>query len=159
MKNIYAVLQTLGILYEKHDHPPLFNCEQASQYYGQMKGGHTKNLFLRNRSGNRHYLVSVPPEKQVDLNALRVKLGESKLGFASPERLMKYLGLTPGAVSLLGLVNNEDRSVVVVIDNDLWKNDTICCHPNVNTATLEIQREDLKKFLDHCGNEVRFMDL
>lgn len=159
MKDVYEVLGDLGISYVRHDHPAVFTCEEAAPFYAKMRGGHTKNLFLRNRNGDKHYLVSVPPEKTVDLKVLKEKLGESKIGFASPERLMKYLGLTPGAVSLLGVVNNEDKSVVVVIDEELWKHEVLCCHPNVNTATLELKREDLEKFFKHCGNEVRIMAL
>ncbi|MBU0577103.1 prolyl-tRNA synthetase associated domain-containing protein [Patescibacteria group bacterium] len=159
MKDIYDVLKSLEIDYIKHDHPPVFTCEEAAKYHDVMKGAHIKNIFLRNRNANKHYLVVIPEEKRLDLDLLKGNLGESKLGFASPERLMKYLGLTPGSVSILGLVNNEEKNVIVIIDNELWKTDAICCHPNVNTATLEIKRDDLKKFLDWCGNEVRFMDL
>ena len=159
MKNIYEVLQELDIKYVKHDHPAFFTCEDADKYHIDINGAHVKNLFLRNRSGNTHYLVVIPSEKKVDINYLRKQLEESKLGFASPERLMKHLGLTPGSVSIFGLINNEDKKVKVIIDEDLWKEEIICPHPNINTSTLEVKRDDLQKFLDWSGNDVRFMSL
>lgn len=159
MADIYDVLRELNIAFVKHDHPAVFTCEEAKPYYDKMRGGHSKNLFLRNRKGDRHYLVAVEEHKTVDLKSLKNKLGEAKIGFASPERLKEHLGLTPGSVSLLGLVNNADHQVIVVIDEALWRHNVICCHPNINTATLEIKREDLQRFFAWCGNEIRFMKL
>lgn len=159
MKDIYKILKQLGIQYVKHEHPAVFTVEESKKIDLKMKGGKTKNLFLRNKKGDIHYLVTIEHEKKADLKDLRQKLGESKLSFASPERLKEHLGLTPGSVSLLGLINNADKKVIVVIDKDLWKNDVICCHPNTNTATLEIGRADLQKFFDWCGNEVLFLEL
>lgn len=159
MKDIYPILALLQIAYIRHDHPAVFTCEEADRYYQNIKGGKSKNLLLRNRKGDRHYLVIVESFKQVDLKKLTQQLGEAKLGFASPERLMKYLGLTPGSVSPFGLINDETKNVTVVIDQDLWKYDRLHYHPNINTATLELAREDFKKFLEWCGNEVRFLEI
>lgn len=160
MKNIYQTLGELQISYKKHEHPAVFTCEESQQLRGDLKGvGETKNLFLRNKRGDRHYLVSLPHDKQADLKALWQKLGESKLSFASPERLMQYLGLTPGSVSLLGLINDKAKAVTVILDADLWSHQVIGCHPNINTATLEIRRQDMDRFLAWCGNEVRVMVL
>ena len=158
MKDIYEVLKALGIEYVRHDHAPVFTCEESAAI-GPPRPGDTKNLFLRNKNGDRCYLVSLGHEKKADLKTLKEKLGESKLSFGSPERLMQKLGLTPGSVSLLGLCNNAERDVIVILDADLWKNDVIACHPNLNTATLEIARTDLEKFIRHCGNEMRVMEL
>ncbi len=159
MSDIYKILDELNIKYVKHDHPAIFTCEDAEKQEINMNGGQTKNLFLRNKKPDKYYLVSVSPDKKVDLKSLKKELGESKLGFGSPECLMDKMGLTPGSVSLLGLINNKEKDIVVIIDKDLWKNDIICCHPNINTGTLEIKKEDLQKFFDWCGNEVRIMDL
>ncbi|PIZ70637.1 prolyl-tRNA synthetase associated domain-containing protein [Candidatus Peregrinibacteria bacterium CG_4_10_14_0_2_um_filter_43_11] len=160
MKTIYNILDELGIEYVKHEHPAVFTCEESEAVgYRRAEGGNTKNLFLRNKKGTRHYLVSLGHEKQADLKTLKEKLGESNLSFASAERLMEYLGLTPGSVSLLGLVNNAAHDVIVILDEDLWKNNVICCHPNINTSTLDIKREDMEKFFKWCGNEVRVMEL
>lgn len=159
MKDIYEILADLKISYIKHDHPAVFTCEEADQYYAKMPGGHSKNLFLRNKKGDKYYLVIVKSNKKVDIKKLGENLEDKKLAFASPERLKNVLDLTPGSVTPFGLINDENRQVVVVIDEDLWKYDTLNYHPNVNTATLGISREDFKKFLDWCGNEVRFMEL
>ncbi len=160
MNDIYQILQSLGISFVKHDHPAVFTVEESEKIgFRGAQGGDTKNLFLRNKKGDRHYLVSIGHHKKADLAGLRQKLGEAKLSFASPDRLMAKLGLTPGSVSLLGLINNAEHDVVVVIDKALWENPVMCCHPNINTATLEIPHVGMEKFLKHCGNEVRVMEL
>ncbi|MBI5412373.1 prolyl-tRNA synthetase associated domain-containing protein [Candidatus Peregrinibacteria bacterium] len=159
MQIIYDILKELGIPYIEHHHPAVFTCEEADEYYKNIPGGHSKNLFLRNRKGHRHYLVVVQAHKTVDLKALAHTLNESKLGFASPERMKKYLGVTPGSVTPLGLINDVNHEVIVLIDQDLWNFDRLHYHPLVNTSTLELSRDDFKKFLDSRGNEVRFMKL
>lgn len=159
MSDIYEILDGLEIDYVRYDHPAVFTVEEAEEHRVEMNGAHTKNLFIRNKKGDRHYLVTVPAEKRVDIKTLQAMLNESKLSFASPERLLEHLGLTPGSVSLLGLVNNTRKDVVVIIDSELWQNERICCHPNINTATLELSREGLEKYFKHCGNEVRYLDL
>ncbi len=159
MKDIYRVLEELGISYGRHDHPPVYTVKEADTLYGHLPGGKTKNLFLRNKKGNRHYLVVVESHKQVDLKKMRLLLGESALSFASPERLQKYLGLAPGAVSPFGIINDKEKEVVVVIDGELWRHDILNYHPNDNTATLSVSREDFRRFLAHCGNEVRTVEL
>ena len=159
MKDIYQILDELGIAYKKHEHPPITTVEEGLEYRKDVEGLLIKNIFLRNKRGQRHYLVVIPHDKEVDLAKAREVVQDSKLGFAQEDRLMKYLGLKPGSVSLLGLINDENQDVGVVIDNEVWKSEVICVHPNVNTATLEISRDDLKKFLDHCGNAVHFADL
>ncbi len=159
MKDIYKILAEIGVAYIKHDHEPFFTCEDADEFYKNLVGGHSKNLFLRNRKGDRYYLVVVESHKKVDLKLLSEKLYESKLGFASADRLERVLGLTPGSVSPFGLIHDEEKNVVVVVDEDLMQYDKLYYHPNINTATLEISRQDLQKFLDWCGNEVKFMSI
>src|SRR3989339_1833630 len=105
MADIEAFLTDHGIPFQRFDHPAVFTCEQAERIAPPMPGTHTKNLFLRDRKGARHLLVVVGYEKNVDLKALTALIGVDKLSFASPERLKTYLGVEPGAVSLLGLVN------------------------------------------------------
>lgn len=159
MQDIYKILAELGITYIKHDHPAVFTVQESDKYYKDIRGGKSKNLFVRNKKGNKHYLIVVESSKKVDLKKMAAALGEPSLGFASEERLMKYLGLTPGSVSPFGLINDLNKEVTVIIDNDLWKYDRLNSHPNINTSTLELSREDLKKFLDWCGNPVKFLDI
>lgn len=159
MRDVYEVLDGLNIEYIKREHPAVFTCEEADEFYKDLDGGHSKNLFLRNRKGDKHYLVVIESSKTVDLKALERSLEESKLSFASEERLMKYLGLSKGSVSPFGLINDLENEVEVLIDEDLLKYDKLHYHPNVNTATLEINRDDFKRFLDNCGNFVRFLQI
>lgn len=156
---LYALLDELGIAYERYGHEAAYTVEQADAFYGHLPGGHSKNLFLRNKKGDRHYLVVAESHKPVDLKALRGVLGESTLSFASPERLWRHLRLTPGSVSPLGLMHDAAQAVTVVLDRDLLEHDVLNFHPNINTATVAIGREDFRRFLAHCGHEVRVLEL
>ncbi len=158
-KKVYEVLDRLSIAYSKLEHPPVFTVEQAEKHWGSITGAHCKNLFLRNKKGNRHYLVILESSKSADLKALKEQLGVDRLSFASPERLMRYLGLEPGAVSPFGLINDSQKEVRVVIDQDLKNAERINFHPNVNTATVGIDFGDFEKFLAWCGNNVRYLQL
>jgi len=159
MSDIYKVLDELGIPVVKHEHPAVYTCEEADKFYEGIPGGKSKNLFLRSKKGDKHFLVIVESSKQVDLQKLGEIVGEPKLGFASPERMMKYLGLTPGSVSPFGLINDVRHEVNVVVDNALMEYEILHYHPNINTATLEISRDDFKKFLNWTTNSVQFVDL
>ena len=156
-QKVYEVLKGLGIAYTKHEHPPVYTVEEAEKHWENITGAHCKNLFIRNKKGKNHYLVIVKSEKRVDLKSLTSRLGEDRLSFASPERLMRYLGLEPGAVSPFGLINDKENAVVVLIDQDLKDANSVNFHPNVNTATVGIAFVDFEKFLDHCGNSIRYV--
>jgi len=155
---VYEALDRLGISYKRHEHPPVFTVEQAVLHWRDIEGAHCKNLFVRNKPGRRHYLIVAEHLKPVDLLALAKKLGDSRLSFASEERLLRYLGSHPGEVSPFGLLEDENREVIVVIDADLRKSTFISFHPNVNTATLTISFADFEKFLAWRGNSVRILD-
>jgi len=159
MKNILQILKNLGITYTEHKHPAVFTVEEANKYYDTIPGTHTKNLFLRNKKGDKHYLVVIESSKRVDLGKLKQILGESKLSFASPERLKEHLNLTPGSVTPFGLIHDKDKKVQVIIDNDLWESEEINCHPNINTSTLTISSKDFRKFLEWTGNSVQSLDI
>jgi Ala-tRNA(Pro) deacylase len=157
--NILEFLGEHGILYERYDHEAVYTCEQADSLDIPETGAKTKNLFLRDRKGRRHFLVTVGADKSVDIKALEAVVGAKGLSFASAERLGKYLGLTPGAVTILGVINDVDNAVEVVIDEDLWRLGSMRCHPLVNTSTLVIARDDIKRFLDITGHELRIVDV
>ena len=156
-QKVYQTLEKLDISYVRHEHPPVFTVEEAEQYWEDITGAHCKNIFLRNKKGNRHYLVILEHSKKADLKKLESQLGESRLSFASPERLMRLLGLETGAVSPFGLINDSQKEVRVVIDQDLKKEEQINFHPNVNTKTVGIELKDFEKFLSWCGNSIRFL--
>jgi Ala-tRNA(Pro) deacylase len=159
MKDIYLILDQLNIKYHKYNHPAVFTVEESESLHLDIPGAHSKNLFLRNKKKTAYYLVTVLADKRVNLNQLTKELGEDKLSFASPEDLKKYLGLTPGSVSVFGLINNEEKNITVIVDQDFFGSEEIGFHPNDNTATLVIKTEDLKKFLDFCGNQIVFKNI
>lgn len=156
---VYDVLEQLKIPFERHEHPPVFTVEEAARHWAAVTAAHCKNLFLRNKKGTTHYLVILEHTKQADLSHLVKRLGDDRLSFASPERLMTHLGLTPGAVSPFGLINDRERRVQVVIDADLKSAERIAFHPNVNTATIVLAGADFQRFLAWCGNPVRYVTL
>jgi Ala-tRNA(Pro) deacylase len=145
--DIFEFLHEHNIAYERYDHEPVYTCEQADRLDIQSPAAKTKNLFLRDRKGHRHFLVSVGAEKSVDIKGLESVLEAKGLSFASAERLMEHLGILPGAVTVLAAFNDREGRVEVVVDQDLWQNDSIQCHPLVNTSTVIISRSDLDRFL------------
>ena len=156
---VYAALDALGIAYERHEHPAVFNAEDASQYWNPIAGTQCKNLFLRNKKGDRHYLVVLEISKRADLKDLVKVVNDDRLSFGSPERLMAELGLTPGSVSPFGLINDGDGSVRVLLDRDLRHAERLIFHPNINTASVVISWADLEKFLATRSNPVRVVDV
>ena len=150
--NIFSFLEEHGIAYQRFDHPAVFTTAQAQEIRVPMPGKDTKNLFLRDEKGRRHFLVTVDHQKQVDIKALKKLLRTQKLSFASPERLREYLGVEPGSVTLLGLIHDKSHVVEVIIDEALWNADAVCCHPLVNMSTLCISHEGLEKFLKATGH-------
>jgi Ala-tRNA(Pro) deacylase len=156
---IYAALTALGIDYELFEHPPVHTAEDASRYWSAIPAASVKNLFLRNKKGDRHYLVMLGVEKQADLRQLAKVIGDDRLSFGSPERLQRLLGVTPGSVSPFGLIHDTGHTVRVIIDSDLRQADRLIFHPNDNTASLTISGTDFLRFLEQRGNSVRWLKL
>ncbi len=153
--SVVARLTELGIPFTSHHHPPVATVEEASAHWTGIDATHCKNLFLRNQKGSRHYLVVLTASKKADLKAVAEQIGDGKLSFASPERLLAHLGVTPGSVSPFGLINDRERAVRVVLDRDFRTSSRLAFHPNINTATFTIAAADFQKFLDACGNPVQ----
>ena len=151
-------LKGLGIPFERYEHPPVATAEEADVHWAGIDAMHCKNLFLRNQKGNRHYLVIVKHTKRVDLRSVANQIGDGKLSFGSPERLLTHLGVAPGSVSPLGLINDRDHQVRVYLDRELKTPGLISFHPNVNTSTLTISFSDFERFLTACGNLVSYVD-
>ena len=154
---VYAALDALGIAYEKYEHPAVFTAEDAAEHWARIPATPLKNLFLRNKKGNRHYLVILPIAKEADLRHLVKVIGDDRLSFGSPERLKDQLALTPGSVSPFGLINNPARSVQVIVDADLRAAERLIFHPNLNTASVAISRQDFERFLASTGHVVRWL--
>lgn len=159
MTDIYEILERQGISYERTDHPPVFTVEEADRLVPPLPGAKTKNLFLRDNKGKRHFLVVVSGDKQVDLKHLHTVIDSTRVSFASPDRLKKHLDLEPGAVSMLAVVNDPNHDVELVIDRSLWEADAFQCHPLVNTSTLVVERSGLERLFDATGHEPRLIDV
>ncbi len=133
--------------------------EESLRNVPKLPGMKTKNLFLRDKRARRHFLVTVPHDMAVDIGALEDALGVGGVGFGSAERLQKYLGITPGSVSLLALVNDEALAVEFVIDRSLWDAEAVHAHPLVNTATMVLSHADLERFLAATRHVPRVIDV
>jgi Ala-tRNA(Pro) deacylase len=144
----YAFLAEHHIVYQRCDHPAVYTVEEAARLVPPLPGAKTKNLFLRDHAGRRHFLVCVPAAKQVDLRALSAALGAKGLSFGSADRLKRYLGVEPGAVTLLAIFNDPGGAVSLFVDDDLWASEAFQFHPLVNTATLVLSRPEVARFVE-----------
>jgi Ala-tRNA(Pro) deacylase len=157
--NLDTFLRQHGIAAPRHEHAAVMTVEESERLVPPLPGAKTKNLFLRDKKGTRHFLVTVPAARAVDLNALGATIGAGRLGFASPQRLHKHLAITPGAVSLLALINDTVGAVEFVIDRTLWEAEAVQAHPLTNTATLIVSHADLELFLGATGHAPRVIDV
>lgn len=159
MEEILQRLKELGIQYELIEHKAVFNMEEMDALGKDFFKGVAicKNLFLRDQKGKRHFLVTMKEEKQANLAEIAKSCLATKLSFASEERLKKYLNLTPGAVTPLAIINDEQKVVEVILDKDLFKEEKIGVHPGVNTATVIISPADLEKYIKANGNKLKMM--
>jgi Ala-tRNA(Pro) deacylase len=156
---VLARLEALGIAHETVRHPPVFTVEEAKALRGDLPGAHIKNLFLRNKKGDRMWLLVALEDRPIDLKWLGERLGGGRLSFGSAERLMKYLGVLPGAVTPLALVNDRSQAVTVVLDAGLLRHERVNCHPLTNDMTTTIAAGDLLKFVAACGHAAQILDL
>ena len=147
------------ITLQRHEHPAVMTVEEAVRLVPALPAAKTKNLFLRDKKGARHLLLSVPSDCAVDLAALARMLDIGSLGFASADRLERHLGVAPGSVTLLALVNDADHHVEFVIDRALWDATAVQAHPLVNTATMVIPHADLERFVAATGHQPRIIDV
>jgi Ala-tRNA(Pro) deacylase len=163
MKNgdprLYSLLDQLDIPFNYHEHPPAPTIEEAMKYWKDLDATHCKNLFFRNHKGNKHYLVILDHRQDLNIHDLEKRLKQGKLTFASAQRMMKYLGVTPGSVTPLGLINDKEHHVHLFIDENLKNSSTISFHPCVNTASIIISYDDFIKFISHHGNSWEYVKL
>ena len=157
MTDIFQFLDQHQIAYERHDHPPVYTVADVLRLIPNLPGAKTKNLFFRDKKGRRHFLVIVNDFKRVDMKQLAAMLDADKISFGSPPRLQRHLGIEPGSVSLLAVINDVAHAVEVVIDTALWQADAFQFHPLVNTSTLVVTRPDIEVFLNATGHAPRFI--
>ncbi|MBR1799343.1 MAG: prolyl-tRNA synthetase associated domain-containing protein [Bacteroidales bacterium] len=156
---VYAVLDRMAIPFEYYEHPEAPTIEIASQYYRGENTTLCKNLFFRNHKGNKHYLVIMDARFPMDIHDMEHRLGQGKLSFASEERMMRYLGVRPGSVSLFTLVNDAQHEVILFVDRNLLNAKKVSFHPNDNHASLVISVADMMRFIEDIGNRYEIVQL
>lgn len=149
--DILEVLKNLNITYEIQEHVPVYTVDDIKKIFWKLKGIGGKNLFLKDARG-KFFLYILPQDKRADLKILANKINSKRLSFANEVELKTYLGLIPGSVTPLGVINDKESIVTLVLDKEL-KNKILLVHPNRNTATIAIRYEDLIKFINYCGNK------
>lgn len=151
-----ARLESLEIVHTTFEHEPVFTVEESKRMRGDLDGAHVKNLFLRNKKGVM-WLVTCLEDRPVDLKWLAETLGAGRFSFASPERLMKYLGVIPGAVTTFAAINDTTGSVRVALDRALLDAERINLHPLTNAMTTTIASTDLLRFLEAIGHPAQLI--
>ena len=156
----YALLDSLGLEYRRVDHEHADTIEACEQVEGLLECKICKNLFLTNRQQTDFYLLIMPGEKPFKTKLLSKQIGSARLSFASPEHMEKYLDITPGSVSILGLMNDKGGAVRLLVDRDLLNEEYFGCHPCINTSSLRLKTADVfGKLLPAMGHEPTFVDL
>ena len=155
---LYTRLADLGIAWTTHVHAPVFTVEEASTLYASQPGGHTKNLFLKDRKGGL-WLVVARDELRIDLNGLAKELSVARFSFGSAEQLVQALGIEPGSVTPFAVMNDVARKVAVVLDKGLLSLDPLNFHPLRNDRTTAITAADLLKFLTACEHAPIIVEL
>lgn len=151
-ETLFARLAELGIVTETVEHEAVFTVAESERLERDLPGGHTKNLFLKDAK-DRLFLIVAQSHTAVDLKSLHKRIGSARLSFGKPDLLMEVLGVPPGSVTALAVINDDQKRVSVVVDQRLMGYDRINCHPLVNTATTSIARDDLLRFMRACGHE------
>lgn len=139
----YDLLDSLGVEYERIDHEPAMTMEVCEEIDKTLGAVTCKNLFLCNRQQTDFYLLMMPGDKPFKTKDLSAQIGSSRLSFATPEHMEKYLDITPGSVSVLGLMNDRENTVKLLIDEDVLKGVYIGCHPCINTSSIRIKTKDM----------------
>ena len=151
-KPVYEVLDRMNIPYMRVEHEATASCEAADEVMGDLTGTPSKSLFLTNKKKTEFWLILMNGNKPLNIKEFSPLVGEKHLSFASEEKMVEKLGLTPGNVSVFGLINNTEHDVHVVADTQLRQRDKITFHPNINTRTIEIPTEDMYRFIQEMGN-------
>lgn len=150
-QDLFALFDRLGVAHTTYDHPPVFTVAESTSIKLDMPGGHTKNLFLKDKAG-RLFLLSALAETKIDLNALAKALKAGRFSFGAPELLLDALGVTPGSVTVFALINDRLGRVGLILDEALFDVDPVNFHPLANDATTAVSPEGLLRFLEETGH-------
>lgn len=156
----YDLLDMLNIEYERADHEKAETMEACVEIDKALGTEMCKNLFLCNRQKTQFYLLLMPADKPFKTKELSAQLGCARLSFADAEDMQKYLGITPGSVSVMGLMNDKENNVQLLVDREIAENEYLGCHPCVNTSSLKIKTKDVfEKFLKNVRHDYITVDL
>lgn len=159
-ERVYDLLERLDVSFERVDHDAVGTIEGCAEIEKLLDIEICKNLFLRNSKGDQYYLLMLPGGKHLVTKDLAKKIGSTRLSFGTPEKMAEYLDITPGSVSVLGLMNDHENNIQLLVDNDIKKWEYFGCHPCINTSSLKIKTADLfSKILPAVGHEPVFVDI
>ncbi len=156
---VYSKLKAMNISYEAVEHEAVYTIADIDKAGTFDRGIGCKNLFMRDASGKRHFLLVTQEHTEVDLKSVRAQLGCSRLSFGSEERLWNCLKLKPGSVSPFGIINDSECKVEVIFDSSLVDKPCLGFHPNDNTATVWISFQDIKRVIEDNGNSIAYVNL
>ena len=157
---VYDLLDKLGIFYQRIDHEPAMTMEACAAIDEALNATICKNLLLCNRQCTDFYLLMIPGDKVFKTSVLSKQIGSSRLSFAAPEYMAQFLDITPGSVSVMGLMNDHENHVQLLIDEDILKGEFFGCHPCINTSSLRIRTDDLmNKIIPAMGHEPRMVTI
>ena len=156
----YDLLDSLGVEYDRVDHAPAMTMEDCKEVDEILKSMVCKNLFLCNRQETAFYLLMIPDTKVFHTKDLSAQIGSARLSFAKPEYMEKFLDITPGSVSVLGLMNDKEHQVKLLIDEEVLNSEYFGCHPCINTSSLKLKTSDvLDKLIPALGHAPVFVEL
>ena len=156
-QQLFALFDDLGIEYKNHDHRPVFTVDEGHDIKKAIAGGHSKNLFLKDKDGE-FFLICAIGETQIKLNQVHKAINSARLSFGSEEFLWEKLGVRPGSVTLFSLINNNPPSLTLILDNAIFEHEIINFHPLLNNATTSIKANDIAKFVKHWGGKAMIAD-
>src|SRR5512147_3025165 len=157
-KQFLEFLDANQFVYQRIEHPAVFTCAEAELHRPSLPAVSTKNLFLCDKKARRFFLVVTACEKTIKLDELSAQLGAAHLRFGSEENLLRLLGVTRGAVTMMGLANDTQHQVELWIDADIWQGEHFLSHPLVNTATLVLAKSELERFFALTGHTLHFFE-
>lgn len=157
---VYDLLDSLGVEYERVDHEPAMTMAVCEEIDRVLNATICKNLFLCNRQQTEFYLLMIAGDKQFKTKDISAQIGSARLSFASPENMEKYLDITPGSVSVMGLMNDKDRCVKLLVDEEVLESEYLGCHPCINTSSIRLKVSDLtSKIIPAMGHELNKVKL
>lgn len=158
-ESLVQIFRSLDIKFDEITHPAVFTCEEANRYLADVPGVRTKNLFLTTKTKNQYFLITTTEEGKVNLKDLAGVLGYGKLSFADASELKNLLGILPGSVSLLAIINDKDNKVKIYIDQEIWDGTLIHCHPLINSKTWLICPKELEKIFEYTGHSLNLISV